>query len=432
MQESLEKKLVASGKAFQQWRKQTFIQRQKLLLKLSKLLTKNKESYAKIITKEMNKPLAQSIAEIEKCASMCHYYGTLDNVLKKEKVHTEMKLSEVHHEPMGVILGVMPWNYPFWQVLRFAVPAILGGNTVLLKHASICHRSGDQIQKLFKEAGFPVGIFTHLKVDHKEVEELLMHPLVKGVSLTGSETAGRKIASIAGAHLKKCVMELGGSDPFIVLDDADLNKAAKDAAQARLQNCGQTCVAGKRFIIHSKVYEEFVEKFKEEYAKFRPKDPLDPETSLSKMAREDLADELNSQYKKAIKAGAKIVAPLTRIGKMGFEPGLIEMNEGNPILKEELFGPLGTLFKAKEDKELLRIANDSPFGLASAVFTKSKKRADYFIDGLEVGSVAVNQVFRSDYRMPFGGVKNSGFGVELSPYALYEFTIKKSVVGKYS
>ncbi len=430
MEKSIHNKLIKSDKTFKEWKVVPFSERQKLLSKLSKELIKRKQEFAENITKEMNKPIAQSVAEIEKCAGMCEYYSKAENVLNPEKVETEHKISEIHREPMGVILGIMPWNFPFWQALRFAVPAILAGNVIVLKHASICYKSGNMMEKLFEEVGFPKGIFTNLKVSHEEVEEMIGNPIIKAVSLTGSEGAGRKIAEIAGRNLKKCVLELGGSDAFIVLEDADLDSAAKDGAQARLQNCGQTCVAGKRFIIHAKVYEEFLAKFISEYQKFKPQDPMNKTTKLGFMAREDLASDLEKQYKKAIKNGAEVLLPLTAVGNIAFEPGLIEMNSGNPILDEELFGPLGMVFKAKNDEDALKIANNTMFGLANAVYTKDKKKAMFFAENLESGNVAINQIFRSDWRMPFGGRKNSGYGTELSLYALEEFVVKKSIIGE--
>ena len=430
MQQSLQNKLQQSEKAFQCWKNIPFSERQKLLSRLSKILLKNKQDLGLLITKEMNKPISQSIAEIEKCVGMIDYYSQAENILKPEKVKTELQISEIRHEPMGVILGVMPWNFPFWQVLRFAVPAILAGNTVVLKHASICLKSGNTIQAFFEESGFPKNLFTHLKVSHDEVEEMIANPLIKGVSLTGSEAAGRKIAETAGKNLKKCVLELGGSDAFIVLEDADLDAAAKDAAQARLQNCGQTCVAGKRFIVHSKIYKTFLPKFIEAYKKYQPANPESETTKLGLMAREDLASDLEKQYRKAIKNGASVILPLEKIGNMAFEPGLIEMNSENCIANEELFGPLGMIFKVKNDEEALRMANSTMFGLANAVYTRDKKKAMYFAENLESGSVAINQVFRSDWRMPFGGRKNSGYGVELSLNALKEFTVLKSIIGK--
>lgn len=430
MKQILADKIARAENAFRAWKNVSVAEKQKHLRRLAELLNMNKQKYGEMITSEMNKPISQAIGEIEKCAGMTLYYADAENVLAPEVVETGHSLSVIHHEPMGVVLGIMPWNYPFWQVLRFAVPAILAGNTVVLKHASICLGSGDAIEALFLDAGFPEGIFQHLVISHDEVEELISNPVIKGVSLTGSEAAGRKIAETAGRNLKKCVLELGGSDAFIVLDDADIDKAAVDAVQARLQNTGQTCVAGKRFIIQSSIYEEFVAKFIAAYKKNHPSDPRDKDTVLGSMAREDLADGLTEQYQKAIENGAQPLVALTRVGSSGFEPGLIEVNASNPVLGEELFGPLGMVLKADTDEEILRLANDTMFGLANAVYTKNRGRAMYFATNLESGSVAVNQVFRSDWRMPFGGRKNSGYGVELSLYALREFTILKSIIGE--
>lgn len=430
MEKSLQNKLNNSQKAFQKWKEIPFEERQKLFKNISKILLERKEEFAKIITKEMNKPISQSVAEIEKCAVMCDYYAKAENILNPEKIETEHQISEIHHEPMGVILGVMPWNFPFWQVLRFSVPTILAGNVIVLKHASICEKSGRTLQQIFEEAGFPKGVFTFLKISHDEVEEIIANPIIKGVSITGSEFAGRKIAEIAGKNLKKCVLELGGSDAFIVCEDADLDKAAKDGALARLQNNGQTCVAGKRFIIHAKIYNEFLKKFVEEYQKYQPENPMDYETKLGLMAREDLAEDLAIQYRKAVENGAKVILPLENVGNMAFNPGILGMNIDNPIFQEELFGPLAMVFKAKNDEKMLEFANNTMFGLANAVYTKNKDRAMFFAKNLESGGVAINQIFRSDVRMPFGGRKNSGYGVELSLYALKEFTIMKSIIGK--
>lgn len=431
MEENIKNTLLKSESSFKEWKSIPFEDRQKLFKNLAEGLLKNKEKFAKIITKEMNKPISQSIAEVEKCAGMAEYYAKSENILKVKRVETEQEISEIHHEALGVILGVMPWNFPFWQVLRFSIPTILAGNTVIVKHASICVESGNAIHQLYEESGFPKGVFTHLEVSHEGVEKMIEDPIIKAVSLTGSEVAGRKIAEIAGKNLKKCVLELGGNDAFIVLEDADLDVAAKDAALARLQNCGQTCVAGKRFIIHSKIYDTFLEKFITEYKKYLPNDPNDKTTILSGMAREDLASDLEKQYQKAIDNGAKILLPLKTISETTFEPGLIEMNEANPILDEELFGPLGMVLKAEDDNHALALANNTQFGLANAVYTKDKEKAMHFARELESGSVAINEIFRSDWKMPFGGRKNSGYGTELSLYALEEFTIKKSIVGKY-
>lgn len=426
---NLQSKLNAAQKSFESWKKVPFSNRQKLLLKLADKLEKNSESLGKIITKEMNKPISQSIAEIKKCALMCSYYANAENILQPEKIKTEYRISEIHYVPKGVILGVMPWNFPFWQVLRFAVPAILAGNAVVLKHASICFGSGNRIEKLFLEAGFPKGIFQNLEIGHEEVKKVLENPIVRGVSLTGSEKAGAEVAATAGRNIKKSLLELGGSDAFIVLDDANFKKAAESGAKARLQNCGQACNAGKRFIIQKNIEKEFLPIFIKEYQKYIPGKPLKKDTLIAGMACPDLADELEMQYKKALKNGAEVILPLKRISPNEFMPGLIKVKTGNPILEEELFGPLGMVMIAKNDEEALKLANDIPFGLSNSVWTKDKKRQQFFIENLESGTVSVNKESSSDPRLPFGGAKSSGYGTELSLIALKEFVTVKTVVG---
>lgn len=426
---NLNNKLEKAQQTFEEWRKVPFVKKQRLLVKLAELLEKDVEKFGKNITKEMNKPITQSIAEIKKCALMTRYYAEAENILKPEKIKTEFRVSEVHYAPLGVILGVMPWNFPFWQVLRFAVPAILAGNTVVLKHASICFGSGKLMEKLFLDAGFPKGIFQNLEIGHSEVKSVLENPIIQGVSLTGSEKAGAEVAAIAGKNIKKSLLELGGSDAFIVLDDANLKKAAESAAKARLQNCGQACNAAKRFIIQKNTEKDFMPIFIKEYQKFIPGNPMKKETNLSGMARPDLADELENQYKKAIKNGAEIILPLKRISETQFQPGLIKVKSGNPILKEELFGPLGMVMIAKNDDAALKIANDIPFGLGNSVWTKDKKRQQFFIENLQSGTVSINKETSSDPRLPFGGAKSSGYGTELSMIALKEFVTAKTVVG---
>ena len=426
---NLQNKLNAAQKSFENWRKTSFKERQKLIEKLSGVLDSNREALGTIITKEMNKPISQSIAEIEKCALMCRYYAKAENILQPEKIKTEYRISEIHYVPIGVIMGIMPWNFPFWQVLRFAVPAILAGNTVVLKHASICFGSGKRIEKLFLEAGFPKGVFQNLEIGHEEVKKVLENPIVRGVSLTGSEKAGAEVAATAGRNIKKSLLELGGSDAFIVLDDANFEKAAESGAKARLQNCGQACNAGKRFIIQKNIEKDFLPLFIKEYQKFVPGKPLDKATKIAGMARPDLADDLEKQYKAAIKNGAEIILPLERISPNEFVPGLIKVKKGNPILDEEVFGPLGMVLVAKDDNEALKLANDIPFGLSNSVWTKDKKRQQFFIENLDSGTVSINKESSSDPRLPFGGAKASGYGTELSLLALKEFVIAKTVVG---
>ena len=426
---NLENKLAKSQTAFENWKTVPFTEKQKLLQKLASLLEKDAEKFGKIITQEMNKPITQSISEVQKCALMTRYYAEAENILKPEKIKTEFRVSEIHSVPKGVILGVMPWNFPFWQALRFAVPAILAGNTIVLKHASICFGSGNMIEKLFLKAGFPKGVFQNLEIGHEDVKKVLENPIIKGVSLTGSEKAGAEVASIAGKNIKKSLLELGGSDAFIVLDDADFKKAAASGAKARLQNCGQACNAGKRFIIQKNIEKEFLPMFIKEYQKYIPGNPLKKETLIGGMARPDLADELEKQYNKALKFGAEIILPLERISKNEVIPGLIKVKAGNPILQDELFGPLGMVMIAKNDKEALKLANDIPFGLSNSVWTKDKKRQQLFIDHLESGTVSLNKESSSDPRLPFGGAKSSGYGTELSLHALKEFVNMKTIVG---
>lgn len=429
MEQSIENKLIKANKAFSEWKKVPFEERQRLIAKAAEVLKANSEKFGRIITTEMNKPISESIAEVEKCALMMNYYADAENILKPEKIESEFAYSEVHFVPKGVILGVMPWNFPFWQVLRFAVPAILAGNTIVLKHASICFGSGNAIENVLLEAGFPEGVFQNLEVGHKAVKEILEHDVVKGVSLTGSGKAGGEVASIAGLNIKKSLLELGGSDAFIIFDDADLEEAAKAGVKSRLQNCGQTCTAAKRFIIDEKIEGEFLPKFIEEYKKYEVGDPLDKETKLAGMARADLADELEAQFNRALENGAEIIIPLERISENEFKPGLIRVQKGNPILKEELFGPLGMVMIAKNDEEALQIANDIPFGLSNSVWTKDRARQLFFIENLESGTVNINRMTSSDPRFPFGGSKASGYGTELSLIALKEFVTSKTIVG---
>lgn len=430
MEQLIENKLIKADKAFSEWKKIPFDHRQKLIAKAAEILKTRSEEFGTIITSEMNKPISQAIAEVEKCALMMNYYADAENILQPEKIQSEYSYSEIHYVPKGVILGVMPWNFPFWQVLRFAVPAILAGNTVVLKHASICFGSGNAIEKVFIEAGFPEGVFQNLEIGHKDVKEVLEHKIISGVSLTGSEKAGAEVASIAGQNIKKSLLELGGSDAFIVLDDADLDEAAKVGALARLQNCGQTCVAAKRFIIDEKIEDVFLPKFIEEYKKYVPADPMDKETKITGMARPDLADDLENQFRKALENGAEIILPLERISDNEFKPGLIRVKEGNPILQEELFGPLGMVMTAKNDEEALQLANDIPFGLSNSVWTKDKDRQLFFIENLESGTVNINRMTSSDPRFPFGGTKSSGYGTELSLLALKEFVNVKTILGQ--
>ncbi len=429
MKEEILKKIEKGNATFKSWRNVPFEEKQKLIKKAADLLEERASEFGKIITTEMGKPISQSIAEVNKCALMMRYYAEAENILKTETISSSLTLSEVHYVPKGIILGVMPWNFPFWQVLRFATPALLAGNTVVIKHASICFGSGNAIEKVLLDAGFPEGVLQNLEVGHTEVEEILAHDAIQGVSLTGSDKAGARVASLAGQNIKKSLLELGGSDAFIVLEDADLDKAVEKGVLGRLQNCGQTCVAAKRFIVQESIVNTFLDKVKAEYKKYVPADPFAKDTKIAGMARPDLADELEQQYLKAIENGAEVIIPLERIGETTFEPGLIKVNAGNPVLQEEFFGPLGMVMVAQNDEEALSLANDIPFGLSNSVWTANKDRANFFIQNLESGTVNVNRMTSSDPRFPFGGTKKSGYGTELSLHALKEFITIKTVVG---
>lgn len=430
MKTDIESQLNLANEAFKSWRKVSFEERQVMIKKAARLFEERAEEFGALITKEMNKPISQSISEVKKCVRMMDYYAGLENVLVPQKVESEYQISELHFVPKGVVLGVMPWNFPFWQVLRFATPTILAGNTVVVKHASICFGSGDAIEQVFLEAGFPKGIFQNFRVGHQEVESILRNPIVRAVSLTGSGHAGGAVASIAGQEIKKSLLELGGSDAFIVLEDANLVEAAKVGALARLQNCGQTCVAAKRFIVQNKVVEPFTNLLIEEFKNYIPGDPFDKETKISGMARPDLADELEQQYQKAIEGGAEVIIPLERLSDISFNPGLLKVNKNNPILQEELFGPVGMILEADNDEEILEIANHVPFGLSNSVWTSDPERQRFYYTYLESGTVNVNRMTSSDPRFPFGGTKASGYGLELSEWALREFVDVRTIIVK--
>ena len=430
MKIDIENKLNLAKSAFQTWKSVPFEEKQLLIEKAARLFEARAEEFGAIITKEMNKPISQSVSEVKKCVRMMDYYSQVNNMLVPVKMESEYNMSELHYAPKGVVLGVMPWNFPFWQVLRFATPTLLAGNTMVVKHASICFESGDAIEQIFSEAGFPEGVFQNLKVGHKEVEAILRNPIVRAVSLTGSGPAGGAVAGIAGQEIKKSLLELGGSDAFIVLDDANLEEAAKVGTLARLQNCGQTCVAAKRYIVQDTVEEAFTKLVVEEFATFVPGDKNLKETKISGMARPDLADELQNQYDTAVANGAEVIIPLERISDIAFKPGLLKMNADNPVLQQELFGPLGMILVAQNDEEIVKIANDIPFGLSNSVWTSDAERQKYYYTNLESGTVNINRMTSSDPRFPFGGTKSSGYGLELSEYALKEFVDAKMIIIK--
>ncbi|HAD04322.1 MAG: succinate-semialdehyde dehydrogenase [Desulfuromonadales bacterium GWC2_61_20] len=417
--------VTQTHKAWLAWRGTTFAARAALMKQAAKVLRANADRYARTMALEMGKPVVEGRAEVNKCAACCDFYADhAEGYLADEVIASDAGKSYVAHRPLGIVLAVMPWNFPFWQVFRFAAPALMAGNAGLLKHSSNVPRCALQIEEVFTLAGFPKDIFRTLMIGSAKVDAVIEHPAVKAVTLTGSDIAGRKVAAKAGAMLKKAVMELGGSDPFVVLADADLDEAALVAAKARCINSGQSCIAAKRFIVETPVYDAFLRKFTAAVAALKVGDPLDETTQVGAQARSDLMAELHAQVEASVKKGARIVlggAPLP--GKGSFYPPtiLVDVVPGMPAYDEELFGPVASVIRARDAADALFIANDTPFGLGGSVWTRDSKRGELFAAQIEAGAVFVNGMVKSDPRLPFGGAKISGFGRELSHHGIKEF-----------
>jgi succinate-semialdehyde dehydrogenase/glutarate-semialdehyde dehydrogenase len=429
------KKIDQTHIAWLSWRKTAFKERADLMQKMAKVLKSKKEDLAKLMTLEMGKPFVSGISEIEKCASVCEYYGKhAEEFLTDQIVQTDAKKSFVAFQPIGVVLAIMPWNFPFWQVFRFLAPNLMAGNCGILKHASNVSACALAIEDMIKEAGFPKHVFQILLVSGKNVSPLIENPKIKAVTLTGSTAAGKTVAEKAGSMLKKCVLELGGSDPYIILKDADLEKAAEACVNSRMNNNGQSCIAAKRFIIEKSVEKEFVKLFKDKMQAKVMGDPMNKKTNLGPQARIDLRDELHEQVKKSIKKGAKcILGGDIPKGKGAFYPATILTNvkKGMPAYDDELFGPVASIIIAKDEKDAISIANDTVFGLGSAIFTKDLKKGEQIAkEELEAGSAFVNDFVKSDPRLPFGGINQSGYGRELSGFGIHEFVNIKTVYVK--
>jgi len=416
---------------FLKWRNTSFSHRKELMLNAVEILRSDKEKYSKILTLEMGKPITQAIAEVEKCAWVCEYYAeNSKNILTKESIQTDGSESYVQFDPIGIVLAVMPWNFPFWQVFRFAAPALMAGNACLLKHASNVPMSALAIEEIFQKAGFPSNIFRTLIIDSKQVDSVIENPNVKATTLTGSEYAGSMVASKSGKMLKKSVMELGGSDPFIILNDADLELATSAAVTARLLNNGQSCIAAKRFIVEDKIANEFEQLFVNKMKEVVVGDPMNSETGLGPIAREDLLIELHEQVEKSVAKGAKILTGGKRLDRKGFYyPATIltDVKKGMLAYDQELFGPVASVIKVKNEEEAIFVANDTPYGLGSSLWTSDLEKAKSLAKEIESGSVFINGMVKSDPRLPFGGVKLSGFGRELSHYGIKEFVNIKTV-----
>jgi succinate-semialdehyde dehydrogenase/glutarate-semialdehyde dehydrogenase len=416
---------------WQNWRLTSADNKIELLRSLGNLLLSQKNRHAVLITSEMGKPVNQAEAEIEKCASLCFYYGEhLKEFNAPEKRSSSARESYVFYEPQGIILGIMPWNFPYWQAMRFIIPVISGGNAVLLKHSSNVPVCAGNIESVIREAGFPVDLFRNIFVSYDQIESILEQPEVKGVSVTGSNKAGKKIAEIAGKNLKKIVLELGGSDPFIVLKDADLNAATEAAVFSRFQNCGQSCIAAKRIFVHKYIFDSFLSLMEEKVRALKIGDPSDPDTFIGPMVSEHALDELHEQIVRTLSMGALAITGATRYttGRPIYNPTLlVNVPEDSPLICEEVFGPAIPVMEFTDIEEVIKRANSSSYGLGASLWTGNIKMAMMIASKIEAGNVSVNGFVRSDPALPFGGVKESGYGRELSVEGFREFLNIKTV-----
>jgi succinate-semialdehyde dehydrogenase/glutarate-semialdehyde dehydrogenase len=424
----VDNKIKRAQKTFKSWRFEKFERRRELMFALAEELKNNKRNYAEDITKEVGKPISQAIAEVEKCAWVCEYYAEhAEEHLKKKYIDTDAKESYVSHEPLGPVLAVMPWNYPYWQAFRFAAPALMAGNVGLLKHASNVMRCAENIEKAIRNAGFPEGCFQNLLISSKKVDRILKNKRVKAVTLTGSKPAGSAVASTAGKQIKKSVLELGGSNALVVFEDADIEAAVKTCIQARFQNTGQSCIAGKRLIVHESIQDRFTEAFLSAARELKSGDPMEEDTFIGVMAREDLAKELEDQMNRSVKKGARIILGGKRKGTY-FEPTiLVNVHKKMSVFEEETFGPLIGITPFKTDMEAIDLVNRSQFGLGVSIFTQDHERAKALVGQFDDGAVFVNELVKSDPRLPFGGTKDSGYGRELSSDGILEFVNRKTV-----
>ncbi|RKY94081.1 MAG: NAD-dependent succinate-semialdehyde dehydrogenase [Ignavibacteriae bacterium] len=430
--DKVDKVLHLVSDTFNEWKETTFNERMKLMLNAANVLREQSEELSKLMTEEMGKPIAQSRAEIEKCAWVCEYYAeNAEKFLSDELIETDASKSFVTYQPLGVVLAVMPWNFPFWQVFRFAAPGLMAGNAGLLKHSSNVSGCALAIEDIFKKAGFPDNLFRTILLPSSQMNEVIKNRIIKAVTLTGSVPAGKAVAAAAGSVLKKTVLELGGSDPYIILEDADLQLAADSCTTARLLNGGQSCIAAKRFIVVEKIYGEFERLFVKNMKIKKMGDPFDETNDVGPQASKALRDELHQQVLQSIKKGAKVLlGGDIPTGEGAYYPPTVlsNVNKGMPAFEEELFGPVAAIIKVKDEEEAIKVANDSVFGLGAAVFTKDEKRGEKLVkEKIIAGSCFVNAFVKSDPRLPFGGVSESGFGRELSYLGIREFMNIKTV-----
>jgi succinate-semialdehyde dehydrogenase/glutarate-semialdehyde dehydrogenase len=420
-----------SLRAFAAWRETPIDRRTAVARSLASLLRARLARYGALITQEMGKPIGQAQVEIDKCARGCDYYASsAKRALDPQVVQTEAAKSYVRYDPLGAIFGIMPWNFPFWQVFRFAIPALMAGNVVILKHAPNVPGCALEIESLFKEAGLPEGVFQSLFLTNEDAGRLIESGLIAGVSLTGSDRAGSVVASVAGKNLVRTVLELGGSDPFIVFEDADLDATIPVAVRARMLNTGQSCIAAKRFLVADKIYPQFRDRMLAAVKALKIGDPTHPETDLGPLAREDLLRNLERQVAEAKRQGAQVLLEGGRTGKMGYfyAPTVLEeVRPGMTPFDQEVFGPVASLIRFQTDDEAVTLANQTAYGLGASLWTRDAARAEALARRIEAGSVFVNGMVKSDPRLPFGGIKRSGYGRELSAAGLHEFTNIKTV-----
>jgi len=431
-QKQVDQKIKQTYKAWLGWKEIGHDLRASLLVNMAGVLRNRKKEFAILMAQEMGKPVSQGVAEIEKCASVCEYYAkNAASFLADQQIETDASKSFVTFQPIGVVFAVMPWNFPFWQVFRFLAPALAAGNCGVLKHASNVPGCALAIEGVVRQAGFPKNVFQTLMVESPVVEKIIENPLIQAVTITGSTNAGRQVAQKAGSLIKKTVLELGGSDAYVILQDADLEKAAELCVNSRLINSGQSCIAAKRFVVVKAVEKEFTKLFLSKMKAKKMGDPLDISSDIGPQARVDLRNELHEQVKLSIKKGARcLLGGVIPKGKNAFYPPtvLTKIKPGMPAYDEELFGPVAAIISAKDEKDAIRIANDSSFGLGAAVFTKDKERGERIAKTqLQAGSCFVNTLVRSDPRLPFGGVKQSGYGRELGMFGIHEFVNIKTV-----
>lgn len=427
-----EKAAQQAHKAFDEWRKKSFSERGAVLKSIATQIRKQQKTLATLATNEMGKPIAQSMAEVEKCAMTLEFYAKNGAAfLKDQIVKTDARKSYISYQPLGVVLAIMPWNFPYWQVFRAMAPILMAGNTMLLKHASNVSGCALAIEKVLKNTGAPKDLFQTLLLPSKDIKELIAHPAISAVTLTGSTAAGKEVASAAASHIKKQVLELGGSDAYIILNDADMKLAVKTCVDGRLVNSGQSCVAAKRFVVEKAVRKEFEEEMLAAFTVAKFGDPFNKANKIGPMARMDLRDELHQQVLKSIDEGAKLLCGgYIPEGEGAFYPPTIltHVKKGMPAYDEELFGPVAAVIEAKDEADAIRIANDSIYGLGAGIFSKNKKRAEEIAaTELQAGNCFVNAFVHSDPRLPFGGIKESGYGRELCEDGIREFVNVKTV-----